>query len=96
MSEHDIVSAFSKTLAREASRDGVSVNAVRPGSTRTEQVDRLSTDDSRPADSLVRSVPMRPMGTVDEVAAAITFLGSPSARYVTGQTLSVSGGLTMV
>jgi len=90
------VVSFSKALAREVARHQVSVNVVCPGPTRTELVERLSAENDRLASSLVRAVPMRRMGSVDEVAATIGFLGTRAARYITGQTLSVSGGLTMV
>jgi len=90
------VIAFTKTLARELARDGVSVNVVCPGPTRTAMVEEHSAADPRLRAALERAIPLRRLAEPDEVAAAIAYLGAPRTRYVTGQTLSVSGGLTMV
>jgi 2-hydroxycyclohexanecarboxyl-CoA dehydrogenase len=92
------VIAFTKTLAREVARQGVTANTVCPGPTRTPMLDQMAGEGERGEkliDSLTRAVPMRRLGEPDDVAAAVAFLASDSAGYVTGQTLSVSGGLTM-
>lgn len=89
------VIAFTKTLAREVARDGVSVNVVCPGPTRTPLVEEHSARDPRLREALERAIPLRRLAEPDEVAAAIAFLGAPGSRYLAGQTLSVSGGLTM-
>ncbi len=92
------VIAFTKTLAREVARAGVTANSVCPGPTDTTLLAELAsqTDDaSRVIDGLRRAVPMKRLGEPHEVAAAVAFLAGESAGYITGQTLSVSGGLTM-
>ncbi len=92
------VVSFSKTLARETARQGVTVNAVCPGPTETPLLEGMMGrgDQGRKAlEAMRRAVPMRRLGAPEEVAAAVAFLASEEAGYITGQTLSVSGGLTM-
>jgi 2-hydroxycyclohexanecarboxyl-CoA dehydrogenase len=90
--------AFTKTLAREVARSGVTANVVCPGPTDTPFL-RETAAKQKDADavltSMTRGVPMRRLGQPDEVAAAVRFFADASAGYITGQTLSVSGGLTM-
>jgi 2-hydroxycyclohexanecarboxyl-CoA dehydrogenase len=92
------VIAFTKTIAREAAKRGVTANAVCPGPTDTALLQGMA--QSAPgSDQLVaaleRAVPMRRLGRPEDVAAAVAFLACEDAGYITGQTLSVSGGLTM-
>ncbi|HWG08950.1 MAG TPA: SDR family NAD(P)-dependent oxidoreductase [Solirubrobacteraceae bacterium] len=92
------VVAFGKTIAREAARHGVTVNVVCPGPTDTPMLQGMAEqapDSERLVSALARAVPMRRLGRPEDVAAAVVFLASEQAGYVTGQTLSVSGGLTM-
>jgi 2-hydroxycyclohexanecarboxyl-CoA dehydrogenase len=90
------VIAFTKTIARESARSGVTANAVCPGPTRTPLLEgMIETGGERLIDSMTRAVPMRRLGEPEDVAAAVTFLASERAGFITGQTLSVSGGLTM-
>jgi 2-hydroxycyclohexanecarboxyl-CoA dehydrogenase len=92
------VIAFCKTIAREAARHGVTANVVCPGPTDTPLLQGMAEqapDSERLVSSLARAVPMRRLGRPEDVAAAVVFLASERAAYVTGQTLSVSGGLTM-
>ncbi len=90
------VIAFTKTIAREVARSGVTANAVCPGPTRTPMLEAMTdTGGQKLFDALVRAVPMRRLGEPEDVAAAVAFLASDRAGYITGQTLSVSGGLTM-
>jgi 2-hydroxycyclohexanecarboxyl-CoA dehydrogenase len=90
------VIAFTKTIAREVARAGVTANAVCPGPTRTPLLDQMTAErGEKLVEALVRAVPMRRLGEPEDVAAAVAFLASDRAGFITGQTLSVSGGLTM-
>jgi 2-hydroxycyclohexanecarboxyl-CoA dehydrogenase len=90
------VIAFTKTIAREAARSGVTANCVCPGPTRTPMLEGMTAEGGeRLIDAMVRAVPMRRLGEPDDVAAAVAYFASDRASFVTGQTLSVSGGLTM-
>jgi len=87
--------AFTKTLAREMARSGVTVNCVCPGPTDTALLAQLGDASSGLRESLAKAIPMRRIGQPDEMAAMVAFLASDDAAYVTGQTISVNGGLTM-
>jgi 2-hydroxycyclohexanecarboxyl-CoA dehydrogenase len=92
------VVAFTKTLAREVARYGVTANAVCPGPTETPMLQNIAAageDSTKVLDAMRRAVPMRRLGQPEDIAAAVAFLASERAGYITGQTLSVSGGLTM-
>jgi 2-hydroxycyclohexanecarboxyl-CoA dehydrogenase len=84
--------AFTKSLAREMSRHQVNVNCVCPGPTDTPL---LASMPDKLRESLTKAIPFRRLAEPEEVADAVLFFVSDRARYVTGQTLSVSGGLTM-
>jgi 2-hydroxycyclohexanecarboxyl-CoA dehydrogenase len=90
--------AFGKTLAREVALRGVTVNSVCPGPTETPLLEGMlgaGEASAKMVEALRRAVPMRRLGRPEDVAAAVAFLASDAAGYITGQTLSVSGGLTM-
>jgi 2-hydroxycyclohexanecarboxyl-CoA dehydrogenase len=89
------VIAFSKGLAREVAAKGVTVNVVCPGPTDTPLLDQVAEASQKLYDGLARAVPMRRIAQPSDIAPAVVFLASDGAGYVTGQTLSVSGGLTM-
>jgi 2-hydroxycyclohexanecarboxyl-CoA dehydrogenase len=91
------VIAFTKTIARESARAGVTANVVAPGPTRTPMLASMAEGEqgARLVQALERAVPMRRLGEPEDIAAAVAFLASDRAAYITGQTLSVSGGLTM-
>ncbi len=92
------VIAFSKTLAREVARYKINVNVVCPGLTETpllEAVRSQSPQTEKLVDAVIKATPFRRVAQPEEVAEAVLFLASPSADFITGQTLSVSGGLTM-
>ncbi len=91
------VIAFSKALAREVSRHNIRVNVVAPGITDTPLLQQIiQAGNEKLIDAIVRSTPLRRMARPEEVAEAVVFLASDRASFITGQTLSVSGGLTMV
>lgn len=87
------VIAFTKSLAREMARYNVNVNCVCPGPTDTPL---LANEPEKFREAFMRATPMRRFAKPEEIADAILFLASDSASFVTGQVLSVSGGLTMV
>jgi 2-hydroxycyclohexanecarboxyl-CoA dehydrogenase len=91
------VIAFTKTVAREVARSGVTANAVCPGPTRTPLLEGMTAGErgEKLIAALERAVPMGRLGEPEDVAPAVAFLASERAGYITGQTLSVSGGLTM-
>jgi 2-hydroxycyclohexanecarboxyl-CoA dehydrogenase len=90
--------SFTKSIARELATKGVTANAVCPGPTATPLLAGIvesAPDAAKVIGAMTRAVPMKRLGRPEDVAAAIAFLASEQASYVTGQTLSVSGGLTM-
>jgi 2-hydroxycyclohexanecarboxyl-CoA dehydrogenase len=89
------VIAFGKALARETAAKGVTVNNVCPGPTDTALLKQISDRSQSMYDALAKAVPMKRIGRPDDVAPAVVFFASDGAAYITGQTLSVSGGLTM-
>jgi len=84
--------AFTKALAREVARYGINVNCVCPGPTDTPLMAAVP---DKVKDALTKAIPFRRLGQPEEVADAILFFATERSRYVTGQVLSVSGGLTM-
>ncbi len=90
--------AFSKTLAREHSRHGLTFNVVCPGPTDTALLATVTDAAANPEklrEAFRRSIPMGRLGQPDDLVGAILFFASDEASFVTGQVLSVSGGLTM-
>lgn len=83
---------FSKSLAHEVAGRGITVNAVAPGFIETAMTEKL-TEDQR--SGILGQVPVGRMGEPDEIAAAVLYLASPEAGYVTGATLHVNGGMAM-
>lgn len=89
--------AFTKTLAREMARYRINVNCVCPGPTDTPLLHSQTSDWAmKIKDGMLRAIPFRRLGKPEEMADAIQFFLSERSAYVTGQVLSVSGGLTMV
>lgn len=88
--------AFSKTLAREMARNNINVNCVAPGPTDTPLFAAVAAGNPKIAEGLTRSIPLRRLGRPEDIAYAVLFLASDEAAYITGQTLSVNGGLNML
>jgi 2-hydroxycyclohexanecarboxyl-CoA dehydrogenase len=89
------VIAFTKALARETARYAIRVNCVCPGPTETALLAQVGEYSQKLLEGLVRAIPLRRVGQPDDVAALVAFLASDDAAYITGQTISVNGGLTM-
>jgi len=91
------VIGFSKALARELARDLVPVNVVCPGPIDTALLKSVGSSEqgARIVAGLAKAIPFHRLGTPDEIAEAVAFFASPAAGFITGQVLSVSGGLTM-
>lgn len=90
--------AFTKTLARELARSNVQLNAVCPGPTETPLFASMAGEGEIAAklmEGLKRAIPMRRLATPEDYPGLVAFLASDDAAYITGQTISVSGGLTM-
>ena len=85
------VTGFAKTLSSEVAAEGVTVNNVAPGYTATERLDEVVADDEA-RQALLASIPAQRLATATEIAAAVAFLASQRAGYITGQTLLVDGG----
>jgi len=91
--------SFTKSIARELARANILVNALCPGPTDTPamaEVVGTGEEAEKWKDSMARGIPLRRMGKPDDYAGIVAFLGSEDAQYITGQTISVSGGLTMI
>lgn len=88
------VIAFSKSVAREVARSGITLNVVSPGPSDTPLFARFD-ETGKLAAALQRAIPMRRLGRPDDYPGIVAFLLSDDAAFITGQTVSVSGGLTM-
>ncbi|MDN5794899.1 MAG: 3-oxoacyl-ACP reductase FabG [Intrasporangium sp.] len=89
------VIAFTKSTARELARSQVRVNCVCPGPSDTQLFAEFAGDNDKLRDALTRAIPLRRLGQPADVAGAVAYFASDDAAYVTGQTVSISGGLTM-
>src|SRR5208337_3640432 len=84
---------MSKALAAEVASRGITVNCVAPGFIASPMTDALS---DKQRETILASVPMGRLGVGDEIGAAVVYLASREASYVTGQTLHVNGGMAMI
>lgn len=89
------VIAFSKAVAREMARHQINVNVVCPGPTDTALFASMGGDSDKLREGLIRAIPFRRLGQPEDVANAVCYFASDEATFITGQTVSVSGGLTM-
>jgi 3-oxoacyl-[acyl-carrier protein] reductase len=83
---------FTQSVARELAGRGVTVNAIAPGFIETDMTSKLNGELKA---NILKQIPLGKFGSADDVAAAALFLASSSARYVTGQVLTVDGGMVM-
>lgn len=83
---------FSKALAAEGARSGVTVNVVAPGYTATPMVQKIKPEI---LDAIKGEIPMKRLAEPEEIAKSVSFLVSDAGAYITGETLSVNGGLYM-
>lgn len=92
------IMASSKALAKELARYNIRVNAVSPGPVHTALWDQLHEGDkgSKVTEAVTRAIPMRRLGTPEDVADVVAFFVGDDSRYLTGQVLSIDGGLTMI
>ena len=86
------IEAFSKSIAQEVGSRGIRVNCVAPGFIVTEMTDAL---DDKQKQSILEQIPLKTLGKVEDVAHAVSYLLSDESTYLTGQTISVNGGLYM-
>jgi len=84
---------FSKSLAQEIASRNVTVNCIAPGFIESAMTDKLN---EKQKDAIMGSIPMKRMGVGSEIAAAVVYLASDEAAYVTGQTLHINGGMAMI
>lgn len=92
------IMASSKALAKELARYNIRVNAVAPGPVKTELWDKLHEGEKgqKVTEAVTRAIPMRRLGTPEDVADVVAFFVGDDSRYLTGQVLSIDGGLTMI
>ncbi len=83
---------FTKSCAKEFATSGITVNAIAPGFIATDMTDELS---DKVKDAIKANIPMGEFGEVNDIAEAVAYLAGPGARYVTGQVLTVDGGMVM-
>ena len=83
---------FGKSLAREIGSRGITVNTVAPGFIDTDMTRELAEEQR---EALAKQIPLGRLGSAEEVAAAVVFLASPAAAYITGETIHVNGGMYM-
>jgi 2-hydroxycyclohexanecarboxyl-CoA dehydrogenase len=91
------VIALTKGVAREMARHGITANCVCPGPTDTPLLAEIRSEETgdRIIDAIVRATPLRRLAVPEDIAGAVAFFASPQAAFITGQVISVSGGLTM-
>ena len=84
--------AFTKSIAKEFGAKGIQCNAIAPGFIQTEMIDTLPEDY---LNTIIKSIPARKLGSTDDVSKLVLFLASDESRYITGQTISVDGGMNI-
>ena len=87
------VIGFSKSLAQEISSRNITVNVVAPGFIQTDMTNKLTEEQKQ---TIINQIPAKSLGQPEDIAATVIFLASEGARYITGQTIHVNGGMYMV
>lgn len=88
--------SLTKTLAREMARHKLNVNCIAPGPSNTPLIEEIGSYNEGIVKALEKAIPFRRLAEAQDIANAVAYFSSPEADYITGQTLSVNGGLTMV
>ncbi|MCR4442512.1 MAG: 3-oxoacyl-ACP reductase family protein [Peptococcaceae bacterium] len=88
--------AFTKSLAREGARAQINVNCICPGPADTPLFAEMKEERPKLAEALLKAIPFGRLAVPEDIAAGVVFFASDEASYITGQTLSISGGLTMM
>ena len=83
---------FTKSIAKELSGRGITCNAVAPGFIETDMTDVLN---EKVKESILSNIPLKKLGSLDDVAQVVSFLASDAAKYITGQVINVDGGMVM-
>lgn len=83
---------FTKSLAKEVATRNICVNCIAPGFIQTDMTDALN---EKQKEGILSLIPMQKLGTTDDIAAAAVFLASPNSKYITGQVISVDGGMAI-
>ncbi len=86
------VMGFTRALARETGARGITVNTIAPGFIDTDMTRALAEEQRQ---ALLKQIPLNRLGQAEEIAAAVVFLASPGAAYITGETLHINGGMYM-
>ena len=88
------VDHMTRVMAVECAKYGVRVNCIAPGYVRTELIDDLVADGKLELDAIEKRTPQRRMGSIEEIAAAVVFVASPAAGFMTGAVMNIDGGWT--
>ena len=88
------VEHMTRVMAVECAKYGVRVNCIAPGYVRTELIDKLVEDGKLALEAIEKRTPQRRMGSIDEIAAAVVFVASPAAGFMTGEVMNIDGGWT--
>lgn len=88
------VEHMTRVMAVECAKYNVRVNCIAPGYIRTEMIEQLAADGKLTTDAIETRTPQRRMGSVEDIAAAVLFVASPGAEFMTGETLNIDGGWT--